>query len=299
MEAGNQFPAFCFSGGVMDRGWVRAAVALFALAAAAGLAVSCGVRKKADAAKSAIEGAKALGRELSGDAGKSKGGAEERAAVDKLMRKAGALSGVSYRETASYEGKQIKGEIFVKGGKTLRHSWQDGNEYLALVEGSSITFVDMKGKSGFKQATDSPEDARGMIDILSGNLFIRPDKMLKENEDLRKTGSETVSGQPCEVYEIKYGLFGASAAVKVWLSKEYGIVMKASLSGVQDGKDTQAYTYEITGFSASGVSDSDFKLPGDVQIIDMASIGKDAPVLTEEAAASEEPAFSEGPPASE
>ncbi len=238
---------------------------------------SCGVKKRLDAAKDALNSVKDLGQELateaaSGDSGQKSPDREE---AEALLAKAESLPSLSFTESVTVEGKSFTSQVVMKGDKLLRRTSRDGSETIALVEGSSITFVDMGNKQGMKQETDSPADARGLISILSGNLFLQPEAILRDNDDIKKAGTETVNGIPCEVFEAKFGILTAAVVYKVWVSRDYGITIKAIIAGKESGKKLEeGYRFEVSNLKTSGITDADFKLPAGIEITDMATIGQ-------------------------
>ncbi len=76
------------------------------------------------------------------------------------------------------------------------------------------------------------------------------------------TGSEDLDGVACWVLETKTK--GEDEVVKIWVDKEYGLLRQ----GIDEGGETVTFTYS----RFNEVPDSEFELPADVEIIDMAEM---------------------------
>lgn len=87
-----------------------------------------------------------------------------------------------------------------------------------------------------------------------------------EDAELIYKGKESVNGVSCHVVESKSEDY--LGGVRMWLHEEYGFPMRMeSIDADQEG----SFTMEVTSFVTGNVSDDEFLIPEDYQIMDFGS----------------------------
>jgi hypothetical protein len=253
---------------------VLAALALAAIFAA--LLPSCGLKKKIDAAKSAAETLTKIaetGLDAAKDAAAAEGsganGAESPLTPELLLQK--YPSGLTYVETVGSGSATITNEYALAKDRAALRTKHEGGSFRVIIDGAKLTIIDEGAKSGFAQNVSSFHDALSLANVLTGNVFVDPGAILSDGEGVKKTGSETVNGQACSVYEAGYALLLANATYKLWKSEALGVVVRGRLAAKGEGAGNESYSYDLTGIKPGAPAAELFAVPAGVSVVDPAA----------------------------
>lgn len=161
-------------------------------------------------------------------------------------------------KTGEYTSTQ---KFWYKGEKMKIEGEQEGVPYIIIWTEDSMTNLDPQSKTAFRtlyQEDMEEENTEGMNDFYNTENFD-----FENDENFKYLGKDTVNGESCHVIESTFS--EDNSVSKVWIHEEYGIVMKTQVTGATEEMNSEM---EVTNLNIGGVSDDEFEIPDDYQIME-------------------------------
>lgn len=169
-----------------------------------------------------------------------------------------------YEQTITNEsyGTTVQ-KYWFKGDNMKIEGEQEGQSYIVIWTEDFMANLDPETMTAFKtNFGEDTEDMEGMEGF--GDNFDFDDDFgdeVEEDESITYIGEDTINGEPCYVFESVF----QENKNKVWVHKDYGITMKAEVTG--ETADMNA-VMEIKNLEIGGVSDSEFEIPEDYEVME-------------------------------
>jgi len=160
--------------------------------------------------------------------------------------------------TGEYTSTQ---KFWYKGEKMKIEGEQEGVPYIVIWTEESMTNLDPQSKTAFRtvyQEEAEEEYSEGMNDFGDAEDFD-----FENDENFKYLGKDTVNGESCHVIESTFS--EGDSVSKVWIHDEYGIVMRTEVTAATEEMSAEM---EVTSFKIGGVSDDEFEIPDDYQIME-------------------------------
>lgn len=164
--------------------------------------------------------------------------------------------GVSYDYEMTAGGETIRTHYAFKNGMVRFEGGAAGAESIMITRDDGIYMINLAEKTGFKMP--KPEGADTGAD---GTGDMKPEETM-DKDAVKIIGSEDVNGEPCHVLTTKDTVAGYD--MKMWVHKKYGIMMRMEAESPEG-----QMKIEITNLKVGDVSDSEFEIPADVQMMEM------------------------------
>lgn len=167
--------------------------------------------------------------------------------------------GIHYTQEVTSADETNEIETWMKGDLTKSRITAQGEEIITITNNTSGEFITYfpSQKTGIKyniQGSDSAEVPEGAIrDIEDYEKDIDP-------LNFEVLGREEINGVDTVV--IKTVDSNTELESTIWISEQYGIMMKMEASN----EDGSQMTIEVTEFEAGNVSDSEFDVPDDIEL---------------------------------
>lgn len=162
----------------------------------------------------------------------------------------------SFESTTDMAGQTTTATMLFKNGKFRMDASAMGRQTVMISDqATKVAYMWVVGQNqATKLAYDQFEQQAGSSSGM---------QVLTDPSKRKLLGSETVDGQPCDIYEITI----VGGTMKIWLAKANGFPVKSEMNTPM-GVVTTAYK----NFKTGGISDSLFELPAGMQVVDLGSI---------------------------
>lgn len=190
---------------------------------------------------------------------------DDNAAVAGLIAKGKGLAEMSYEMTMTDSSANFQSKVWLKGTKMKTEATMNNQKMISIIDSEKkevITYIpDQKTASKLKL-----EEYQGKDDTSPGEYL-----GMTDNKQIKVTGTETVNGMQCKVIEITAD---NTKVIKEWISIELGLPVK--IEQEIDGKKT-VIDFKNYKVGSGTVSDDIFKLPSDVNVIDLNAMMQNLP----------------------
>jgi hypothetical protein len=164
---------------------------------------------------------------------------------------------MSFDQVTTIGGQTTTGSMATKNGKVRTEATVMGQQMTILVDpGQKTAYMWTSGSNQAMKLSLEQYEAQ------SGNAP-DPADLSASIAQGRLVGTETVDGQPCDVYESVEG----TTTVKTWVAKSNGFPVKSEVTTPQG-----VIKSEFKNVKVGGVPDSLFELPAGMEIVDMGNI---------------------------
>jgi outer membrane lipoprotein-sorting protein len=174
-----------------------------------------------------------------------------------------------YEQTvATGGGETYTSKFWFKNDKMKVEGEEGGVPYIVIWTDEYFVNLDTQSKIAYKSVIeDNGEGTDGFetgFDSMYEDDFDFEEFEEDEAEEIIEyIGKDTVNGEPCFLFETS--ISGDNTVNKVWIHQDYGIVMKSETTG---GTSDMNYTMEVTDFQIGDVSDDEFVIPEDYEIME-------------------------------
>jgi hypothetical protein len=190
---------------------------------------------------------------------------EENEVVTGLIAKGKVMGEMSYEMSMTDSGINYQSKIWLKGTKMKTEATINNQKMISIIDSEKkevITYIpEQKTASKIKL-----EEYQGKDDTSPGEYL-----GMTDNKQIKVTGTETVNGMQCKVIEITVD---NAKVIKEWISTDLGLPVR--IEQEIDGKKivVDFKNYQV---GSGTVSDDVFKLPADINVIDLNAMMNNLP----------------------
>lgn len=171
-----------------------------------------------------------------------------------LIKKSLSYDSYYYEYENTFGDTVMKGKYYQKGDNIKSETGSS----VSISTNEYIINYDTETKTGMKMTSDGDMDFDDMEDA-DADADSEINLEDSEFEEFQLIGDETVNGFDCVVFT--YNEEGST--IKMWVSKKYGIGVKYEIT-----LEENCYSMEIKNIEVNKVSDKEFEVPEDIEIIE-------------------------------
>ncbi len=173
-------------------------------------------------------------------------------ALKEMIAKSVNLEGIQYENVVTYQGVETVQKIWQAKGKMKISTTVEGNESITIVTEKDTITYDLATKQGVAYSDGPQEDEEEMPNITEDEIG-----------NYKFISEETIDGEPCIVVSEASS---DSSTSKIWMSKNYGIMMKAEM---KDTASNVGMTLSIRNLKTFKPDSHFFEVPADIKITKM------------------------------
>lgn len=173
-------------------------------------------------------------------------------ALKEMIGKSQNLEGIQYENVVSYQGVETVQKIWQSKGKMKISTMVNGNESIAIITEEETITYDLATKQGVSYA-----------DVLQEGEGEMPNIGEDEIGNFKFIAEEEIDGEPCIVVS---DVTDSTSTSKIWMSKNYGVMMKAEMKDTASDVNMILYIRNLKTFKPDSHF---FEVPKDIEIIKM------------------------------
>jgi outer membrane lipoprotein-sorting protein len=164
----------------------------------------------------------------------------------------------------------VTSRIWLKGERMRAETEMTGQQFIMIYDTDAVYTLDTQEKTAIKMPTDAGMGMDASMEPVTADDFTTD----VDDQNFQYLGQETINGVMCHVVQSVDR--ETDDGVKMWLHADYGFPMR--VESLSDDPEEQ-YVMDVTDFRVGSVSDDQFTIPSDYEIIDFSEMFQNMPSM--------------------